>query len=177
MIFCYTKGTRVTNRVRNVDHVKRYFSVPCSIVRLEYEPRRSAFLAVVQYVHGVCTYRIHAFGLHVGDVLNSYFDIYEAARGGLAIHFNIGDSSRLVSIPQGTTMHDVERYPGLGGAVSRAAGTCCLLLRKFKGIRKCLLRIPSGLLFSFSCYSLGTKGVVSNKLHKRVSFGKAGRSR
>jgi len=174
-LVCYTKGTRSTHRLRKIDHVKHYYSLSCKILRIEYDPTRSANIALVHYVHGLCTYRVSTFGLCIGDVLQSYFDIIAAARGGLALRFNIGDSSRLYSIPQGTTLHDVERYPGLGGSFSRAAGTFCILLRKFNGIRKCLLKIPSGLLLSISCYALGTKGIVCNKIHKHVSYGKAGR--
>lgn len=165
------------NRVRCIDHVKQYYNIPCTILRVEYDPTRSAFIAAVKYSSGICNYRLHIFGVVAGNVVLSYVDIQAGARGSVPVRFNLGDSSRLISIPRGTVVNDVERYPGLGGCLARSAGTFCLLIRKFEGIRKCVLKIPSGALLSFSGYSFGTKGIVSNKIHKHRALGKAGRNR
>jgi large subunit ribosomal protein L2 len=174
-----TKGTRVGTRIRILSHKKILINVPGLLFRIEYDPLRSAFISLVLYANGVCSYVLHTHGLCLGSRVFSYIDISTASLygNGLSTRFNNGDSSILKNTPTGTVLFDVERYPGSGGSVSRSAGTFCVLLRKFFNLRKCLIQLPSRDSISFSFFCFATKGVASNDTHNSTVLGKAGRAR
>jgi large subunit ribosomal protein L2 len=123
------------------------------------------------------SYGLLALGTSVADRILLYVDIRTYRINELSVPLNIGDSSLLYCISQGMVMHDVERYPGIGGAIARSAGTFSIMLRNFETIHKSVLKIPSGDVLSFSSYGTCTKGIVSNPQHKHISIGMAGRNR
>jgi len=174
-----TKGTRADARIRHIEHKKTLVNVPGVLFRIEYDPLRSAFISLLLFANGVCSYVLHTHGLALGARVVSYIDISTASiyGNGLSTRFNNGDSSVLQNTPQGTVLFDIERYPGSGGCVSRSAGTFCVLLKKFLNIRKCLIQLPSRDSISFSFFCFATKGVASNDTHNSTVLGKAGRAR
>ncbi len=163
--------------MRAVDHKKTFFDTPGYILRIEYDPMRSSPISSVHYANGIFSYTPHTVGLSIGARIIAYIDFRSIFVNTLTVRFNNGDSCSLAAIPHGSVISDVERYPGSGGVVARSAGTHCLLPKKYNKIRKCLLRLPSGDLLSFSHFSTGTKGVVSNETYYREKHGRAGRVR
>jgi large subunit ribosomal protein L2 len=176
-VVCFTKGSRVRKRLRIIDNAKHIYNVPGNIVRIEYDPNRSAFIALILYANGICCYSVHTNGTAIGDALVSYLDLAASSVDGLSVYFRNGDSSILRCIPQGTVIHNVELYPGSGGSIARGAGSFCLLLRKYMNIRKCLVVMPSKKQLTLSMFCNATKGLVGNTSHKRVMLGNAGRAR
>jgi large subunit ribosomal protein L2 len=146
-------------------------------VRVEYDPNRSSSISLILYSNGLCAYIIHPFGLSVGSTIASYTDVISAITRGLVVQFMNGDSCYVRNIPLGTILHNVEKFPGSGGAIARSAGTFRLLLKRFLNLRKCLIKIPSGDLVTISFHCGASKGIVSNRIHRRCSIGKAGRNR
>lgn len=144
-------------------------------MRIEYDPVRSGLVALVRFAHHICNYVLCAHGVKVGDIVNSIVGFGAANR--IVTIFNIGDSIRLICMPRGVTVYNVERYVGLGGSISRAGGTFCTLLYRFNVLRLCLIKMPSGLQFSLSGLIIASKGMVSNIIHRFISIGKAGRNR
>jgi large subunit ribosomal protein L2 len=177
MLVCHTRGTRAKHRLRIIDHLKIFLNVPGTIIRKEFDPARSAFPALLKYFNDVLSYSLLPSGSSVGDIVTAHEDVETRKARDTTVHFDIGDSSSLYGVPRGTVVHDVARYPGIGGSISRAAGSYSILYKRFTGIRKCLLKITSGALLSFSFYCRSTKGMVCNKIHNRVLLGEAGRNR
>jgi large subunit ribosomal protein L2 len=171
------RGSRARKRLRIVSHANSFFCIPGVVLRIEYDPNRSSFISLILYKNGVCSYNIHTLGLSVGDYIKSLRNISVTGLDGFPLTFNNGDSCYLYSVPNGTVTHDVELSPFSGGVISRAAGTYCLIVKKFLNLRKSFLKMPSKQLRSFSFMCIVAKGIVSNELHNRVVFGKAGRSR
>jgi large subunit ribosomal protein L2 len=167
----------VYSRTRILDHKKANYHIPGFIIRVEYDPHRSAFLALVMYASGLLVYCLQAHGVTVGSRVVSYLSLYNVFFGGVSTHFSNGDSCNLQNTPQGSVLFDLERYPGSGGCVSRSAGTFCVLLKKFSNLRRCLLQLPSRVALSFSFFCTGTKGVSSNDTHMSSAIGNAGRAR
>lgn len=172
-IVCYTKGVRTRNRLRVIDHVGLFSNLPGIIIRVEHDGTRSALLALVRFANHICNYRLLANGLHAGDRIYSYVNVDVLH----AVSFCVGDSGRLICMPRGTLVYDVELYAGLGGSISRSAGTFSTLMYKYADLFKCLLKFPSGLQFPITGLSTAFKGIVSNLLYKFISIGKAGRHR
>jgi large subunit ribosomal protein L2 len=177
MVVCFTKGSSAKNRLRNVTYLIKHYQVPCTILRIEHDPVRSGLIALARLANHICQYILCAYGINVGDIVTSYADIRATKPVDLAVLFNIGDSSRIISMPRGVTVHNVERYVGIGGSIARAGGSFSTLLYKFNVLNSCLLKIPSGLQFSITGIIMAVKGIVSNMLHKFRSIGKAGRNR
>jgi large subunit ribosomal protein L2 len=165
---------RVTMRRRGGGHKQRYRQVdfrrdkdgvPGKVVSVEYDPNRSALLALVSYADGEKRYILCPEGLAPGmNVLSG--DISD---------FSVGNALPLSRIPLGTVVHNVELTPGRGGAIARAAGNGCQLLAK-EG-RYAALRMPSGEMRRVLVNCKATVGRVGNEEHGNISVGKAGRTR
>jgi large subunit ribosomal protein L2 len=148
-----------------VDFKRRKFDVPATVERLEYDPNRSAFIALLKYEDGELSYILAPQRLVAGDTVVAA----EAA------DVKPGNAMRLSSMPVGTIVHNVELKPGKGGQVARSAGTYAQLVGRDQGWA--ILRLNSGeqRIVHGSC--LATVGAVSNPDHGNVSLGKAGRKR
>lgn len=139
--------------------------MPATVLTLEYDPNRSAHIALVQYEDGEKRYIIAPNGLKVGDVIES----------GAKADIKTGNALPLANIPVGTFIHNVELYPGKGAQLARAAGIMAQLMAK-EG-NQALIRLPSGELRNVPVNCMATVGQVGNIDHENVSIGKAGRKR
>ncbi|MBQ2307127.1 MAG: 50S ribosomal protein L2, partial [Clostridia bacterium] len=156
-------GNRQKYRV--IDFKRQKIDMPAEVKTLEYDPNRSAFIALIQYEDGTKNYIIAPAGLAVGDVIIA----------GPTADIKVGNALPLSNIPTGTFIHNVELYPGRGGQLARAAGNAAQLMAK-EG-KYALLRLPSGELRNVPAECMATIGVVSNEDHINVKIGKAGRTR
>ncbi len=136
-----------------------------TVLTLEYDPNRSAHIALVQYEDGEKRYILAPVGLKVGDKVEA----------GANADIKAGNALPLTNIPTGTFVHNVELYPGRGGQLARAAGNAAQLMAK-EGIYA-LLRLPSGELRNVPASCMATVGTVGNADHENVKIGKAGRTR
>ena len=144
---------------------KRTKAGAATVLTLEYDPNRSAHIALIQYEDGVKNYILAPEGLNVGDVVES----------GAGVDIKVGNALPLANIPVGTFIHNVELYPGRGGQLARAAGNAAQLMAK-EGVYA-LLRLPSGEQRNVPALCMATIGTVSNADHINVKLGKAGRVR
>jgi len=167
---------RITIRFRGGGHKRRYRiidfkrnkdGVPATVKTIEYDPNRSARIALLQYHDGEKRYIIAPVGLEVGTIVKS------SAEGGIDIV--TGNNMRLRYVPLGTTVHNVELKPGKGAQMVRSAGTGAQLMAK-EG-KYALLRLPSGELRQVLQECRATIGQVGNTRHSNVDIGKAGRTR
>jgi large subunit ribosomal protein L2 len=165
---------RVTMRWRGGGHKRRYriidfkrnkFDQPATVERLEYDPNRSAFIALVSYEDGEKRYIIAPQRLNAGDVVVS----------GEKVDIKPGNALPLKNIPVGTIVHNVELKVGKGGQMARSAGTYVQLVGKDQGYAQ--LRLSSGELRMVRAECMATIGAVSNPDQQNVSIGKAGRNR
>ena len=152
-------------KYRIIDFKRSKFDMPAEVKTLEYDPNRSAFIALIQYEDGVKNYILAPAGLAVGDTIVA----------GPTADIKVGNALPLSNIPTGTFVHNVELYPGRGGQLARAAGNAAQLMAK-EG-KYALLRLPSGELRNVPAECMATIGVVSNEDHINVKIGKAGRTR
>ena len=136
-----------------------------TVLTLEYDPNRSAHIALVQYEDGEKRYILAPVGLKVGDTVAA----------GPDADIKPGNALPLTNIPTGTFVHNVELYPGRGGQLARAAGNAAQLMAK-EGIYA-LLRLPSGELRNVPATCMATVGTVGYADHENVKIGKAGRTR
>ncbi|MBQ6019941.1 MAG: 50S ribosomal protein L2 [Clostridia bacterium] len=158
------KGGGNRQKYRVIDF-KRSKTGKAEVKTIEYDPNRSAFIALVEYEDGVKSYIIAPAEIKVGDVIES----------GPDADIKPGNALPLSNIPTGTFIHNVELYPGRGGQLARAAGNAAQLMAKENGLA--LLRLPSGELRNVSADCIATIGQVSNLDHENVKIGKAGRTR
>lgn len=165
---------RTTVRFRGGGHKRRYriidfkrgkFDVAATVERLEYDPNRSAFIALVRYADGVLAYILAPQRLGVGDQVVS----------GQRVDIKPGNALPLKNIPVGTIVHNVEMKPGKGGQLARSAGTYVQLVGKDQGYAQ--LRLSSGELRMVRGECLATIGAVSNPDQQNINLGKAGRVR
>ena len=156
-------GNRKKYRVIDFKRNKR--GMNATVMTLEYDPNRSAFIALVQYEDGEKRYIIAPDGLKVGDTV----------RAGADADIKPGNALPLENIPVGTFIHNVELYPGKGGQLVRSAGNTAQLMAKENGYA--LLRLPSGELRNVQASCYATVGTVSNLDHENVNRGKAGKTR
>ncbi|HNX14323.1 MAG TPA: 50S ribosomal protein L2 [Oscillospiraceae bacterium] len=156
-------GYRVKYRI--IDFKRDRYNMPATVKTVEYDPNRSAFIALVEYEDGVVNYIIAPQDLKVGDVILS----------GETADIKPGNALPLASIPVGTFVHNVELNYGKGAQLVRAAGSMAQLMAKENGYA--LIRLPSGEIRNIpqNCYA--TIGQVSNIDHENVNYGKAGRKR
>ncbi len=152
-------------KYRIIDFKRELADMPATVLTLEYDPNRSAHIALVQYESGEKRYIIAPNGLKVGDTVMS----------GSSADIKPGNALPLQNIPTGTFVHNVELYPGKGAQLARAAGVMAQLMAKEGGFA--LLRLPSGELRKVPMACMATIGQVGNIDHENVSLGKAGRTR
>lgn len=152
--------------LRIVDFKRNKFDIPATVERIEYDPYRTAFIALLKYEDGVYSYIIAPHKINIGDVIISSKKL---------IDVKIGNSMPLSVIPIGTIIHNIELKPGKGGSVSKAAGCYSQLVGKDSGY--CLVKLQSGEIRMFSQECMATIGSVSNIDNKNITIGKAGRSR
>ena len=151
---------------RMVDFKRRKMDIPATVERLEYDPNRSAFIALVRYEDGELAYILAPQRLGVGD---------QVVSGEANIDVKPGNAMPMKIVPVGTILHNVELKPGKGGQIARAAGSYVQLVGRDQGYA--ILRLGSGeqRLVHGDCFA--TVGAVSNPDHANISLGKAGRSR
>ena len=152
-------------KYRVIDFKRNKADMPATVLTIEYDPNRSAFIALVQYDDGEKRYIVAPHGLKVGDVIES----------GVNADIKPGNALPLANIPVGTFIHNVELYPGKGAQLARAAGIMAQLMAK-EG-KYALIRLPSGELRNVPVECMATIGQVSNLEHENVNIGKAGRKR
>ena len=159
------RGGANRRKYRIIDFKRDLQGVPAQVLTLEYDPNRSAHIALVQYETGEKRYIIAPHGLKVGDTISS----------GAGSDIKPGNALELANIPVGTFIHNVELYPGKGAQLARAAGVMAQLMAKEGNFA--LLRLPSGELRKVPVTCMATIGQVGNIDHENVSIGKAGRTR
>ena len=159
------RGGANRRKYRIIDFKRDLQGVPATVLTLEYDPNRSAHIALVQYESGEKRYIIAPNGLSVGDTVTS----------GIGADIKPGNALALTNIPVGTFIHNVELYPGKGAQLARAAGVMAQLMAKEGNFA--LLRLPSGELRKVPVSCMATIGQVGNIDHENVSIGKAGRTR
>ncbi len=152
-------------KYRVIDFKRTKFDVEATVKTLEYDPNRSAHIALIEYADGVKSYILAPVGLKVGDKVVA----------GPNADIKPGNALPLTNIPVGTFIHNVELYPGKGGQLARAAGNAAQLMAK-EGVYA-LLRLPSGELRNVPVECMATIGQVGNTDHENVKIGKAGRTR
>ena len=159
------RGGANRRKYRIIDFKRDLQGVPATVLTLEYDPNRSAHIALVQYETGEKRYIIAPNGLKVGDTVTS----------GVGSDIKPGNALELSNIPVGTFIHNVELYPGKGAQLARAAGVMAQLMAKEGNYA--LLRLPAGELRKVPVSCMATIGQVGNIDHENVSIGKAGRTR
>ena len=159
------RGGANRRKYRIIDFKRDKFGVAAEVATIEYDPNRSAHIALVKYEDGEKRYIIAPAGLKVGDKVMA----------GPEADIKPGNALPLINIPTGTFVHNVELYPGRGGQLARAAGNAAQLMAK-EG-QYALLRLPSGELRNVPNGCMATIGVVGNVDHENVKIGKAGRKR
>ena len=155
-------GNKVKYRI--IDF-KRLDSAACTVTAIEYDPNRSAFIALLENEAGVKSYIIAPEGLKVGDVVSSSAEA----------DIKVGNTLPLANIPVGTFIHNVELYPGKGAQLVRAAGVMAQLISKDGGVAQ--VRLPSGEVRYVRTNCCACIGQVGNLDHENIHIGKAGRTR
>jgi large subunit ribosomal protein L2 len=165
---------RITSRRRGGGHKRRYRfidfrrdkeGIPAKVQAIEYDPNRSARIALLAYADGEKRYILAPDGLQVGTTVTS----------GPKSEIRPGNALPLSNIPDGTVIHNVELMPGQGGRIARSAGSSVQLMAKEKGYAN--LRMPSGEIRLVNLKCRATVGQVGNPTHELVKVGKAGRNR
>ena len=156
-------GNRTKYRV--IDFKRGKVGVSAEVKSIEYDPNRSAHIALVQYEDGEKRYIVAPYGLKVGDKVVS----------GPEADIIAGNALPLANIPVGTVIHNIELYPGKGAQLARSAGVMAQLMAKEN--KYALIRLPSGELRNIPSECYAVVGQVSNIDHANVSYGKAGRVR
>lgn len=159
------KGGGNRRKYRIIDFKRDKTDMTATVLTVEYDPNRSAHIALIQYEDGEKRYILAPVGIKVGDKVEA----------GVAADIKPGNALPLANIPTGTFVHNVELYPGRGGQLARAAGNAAQLMAKENG--NALLRLPSGELRNVSALCMATVGTVGNTDHENVKIGKAGRTR
>jgi large subunit ribosomal protein L2 len=150
---------------RIIDFKRSKKEIPATVASIEYDPNRTAFIALLNYADGEKRYILAPQGLQVGMTVVS----------GDAVAPEVGNSLQMKNMPLGTVVHNIEMQPGQGGKLARSAGSSAQLTNK--EAKHAILKMPSGEVrrVLINCYA--TVGVVSNSDHQLESMGKAGRNR
>ena len=156
-------GNRIKYRI--IDFKKNIVNVPAKVLAIEYDPNRTAYIALLQYETGEKTYSIAPVGLKVGDTVIN----------GENADIKPGNVLSIKDIPVGTLIHNIEIYPGKGAQLVRSAGTCAQLMAKENGIAQ--IRLPSGEVRIIRLDCKATIGQVGNLEHENINIGKAGKKR
>ena len=159
------RGGGHKRRYRMVDFKRRNFDVPAKVLRLEYDPNRTAFIALIEYEGGEKSYILARQRLTAGDTVIS----------GEKADIKPGNAMPLATIPVGTIVHNVEMKVGKGGQIARSAGTYVQLVGRDAGYA--LLRLSSGEVRMVRAECMATIGAVSNPDQANIKLGKAGRKR
>ncbi|MCI5848182.1 MAG: 50S ribosomal protein L2 [Lachnoclostridium sp.] len=159
------RGGGSRRKYRIIDFKRKKDGIPATVKSVEYDPNRSANIALIAYADGEKAYILAPVGLKVGDVLMN----------GAEAEIRVGNCLPLQNIPVGTQIHNIEMYPGKGGQLVRAAGNSAQLMAK-EG-KYATLRLPSGEMRMVPIICRATIGQVGNADHELVNIGKAGRKR
>jgi large subunit ribosomal protein L2 len=159
------RGGGHKRRYRVIDFKREKFGVPARVASVEYDPNRSARIALLVYADGEKRYIVAPMGVTVGDTLSS----------GPEAEIRIGNALPIYRIPLGTMIHNIELHPGHGGQLVRSAGTSAQLMAKEGPYAQ--VRLPSGEVRMVSQNCLATIGQVGNVDHGNITLGKAGRKR
>jgi len=152
-------------KYRIIDFKRNKNGINATVKTIEYDPNRTAFIALLNYADGEKRYILAPQGLQVGTVVVSGADAAP----------EVGNALPLKNMPLGTVIHNIELQPGRGGALARSAGTYAQLSAKEE--KYCVLKMPSGELRKVLSTCVATVGIVSNSDHALQSMGKAGRNR
>ncbi len=164
-ITVWSRGGGHKRRYRVIDFKRRKFDVPAKVERLEYDPNRTAFIALIRYEDGELSYILAPQRLKVGSTVVS----------GERVDILPGNAAPMQNIPVGTIIHNIEMKPGKGGQIARAAGAYAQLIGKDAGYA--LLRLQSGEQRMVRAECMATIGAVSNPDNQNTNLGKAGRNR
>jgi large subunit ribosomal protein L2 len=159
------RGGGAKRRYRVIDFKRNKPGVPAKVFSIEYDPNRSARIALLHYLDGEKRYIIAPHGLKVGDRVMS----------GPEAEIRVGNALPLRNIPTGTVIHNIELHPGRGGQIVRSAGGAAQLMAKEGDYAQ--VRLPSGEQRMVHLTCMATIGQVGNLDHENVTIGKAGRSR
>ena len=159
------RGGGVKRRLRVIDFKRNKIGVPGKVATIEYDPNRTANIALISYMDGDKRYILAPDGLQVGDIITA----------GPKLEIQVGNSLPLSDIPIGTEIHNIEMRHGKGGQLVRGAGTSAILQSKEEKFAAILLPSKELRLIPLDCYA--TIGTVSNQGWKNVKIGKAGRKR
>ena len=159
------RGGGNRRKYRIIDFKRNKLDMNATVLTLEYDPNRSANIALVQYEDGEKRYIVAPQGLSVGDVISA----------GVAADIKPGNALPMANIPTGTFIHNVELYPGKGAQLARAAGVMAQLVGKENNMA--MVRLPSGEMRNIPLNYMATIGQVGNLEHENVKIGKAGRKR
>jgi large subunit ribosomal protein L2 len=159
------RGGGVKRRYRIIDFKRNKFGVPAKVFSIEYDPNRSARIALLHYIDGEKRYMLAPNGLKVGDHVMS----------GPEADIRVGNALPLRNIPTGTVIHNIELHKGRGGQIVRSAGTAAQLMAKEGDYA--VVRLPSGEQRTIHLDCIATVGQVGNLDHENIRIGKAGRSR
>ena len=159
------RGGGAKRLYRKIDFKRRKDGVPAKVASIEYDPNRSAYIALLHYADGEKRYILAPQRLRVGARLES----------GPGVEINVGNALPLAGMPIGTVVHNVELEPGRGGQLGRAAGAAIQLMAKEQGMAT--LRLPSGEMRLVRADCRATVGAIGNADHQNVKIGKAGRKR
>ncbi|MBE6572467.1 MAG: 50S ribosomal protein L2 [Ruminococcaceae bacterium] len=156
-------GNRIKYRI--IDFKKNILDVPAKVLGIEYDPNRTAYIALLEYENGVKTYSIAPVGLKVGDTVIN----------GKNADIKPGNVLAIADIPVGTLIHNIELHPGKGGQLVRSAGAAAQLMAKENGVAQ--VRLPSGEVRIVRLECKATIGQVGNLEHENINIGKAGKKR
>ena len=159
------QGCGNRKKYRVIDFKRDKMDVPATVLRLEYDPNRSAYIALVEYTDGERRYILAPVGLNVGDTVLS----------SAAADIKPGNALPLANIPVGTVIHNIELYPGKGAQLVRSAGVAAQLMAKENGMAT--VRLPSGEYRKVRLNCIACIGQVGNVDHANIAVGKAGRKR
>ncbi len=159
------KGAGHKQKYRQVDFYRKKDDMKAKIERIEYDPNRSAYVALIKYADGVMNYIIAPSKIKIGDEIIS----------GFKKEIKIGNCMPLSDIPAGTDIHNIELTPNSGGKLARSAGASA----QIAGIDEnyCIIKLTSGEIRKVISSARATIGVVSNNDHQNIKIGKAGRNR
>src|SRR3982075_219786 len=159
------RGGGAKRLYRKVDFKRRKDGIPAKVAQIEYDPNRSAYIALLHYADGVKSYILAPQRLRVGATVQS----------GENADIRVGNCLPLANMPSGTVVHNVELTPGRGGQMGRSAGAGIQLLAKEGGY--VTLRLPSGEMRTVRVECRATVGTIGNAEHQNIKIGKAGRKR
>ena len=159
------KGAGHKQKYRQIDFYRKKDDMKAKLERIEYDPNRSAYVALIKYEDGVMNYIIAPNKIKIGDEIIS----------GKNKEIKIGNCMPLTDIPEGTDIHNIELVPNGGGKLARSAGTSA----QISGIddNYCIIKLSSGEIRKVINTARATIGVVSNSDHQNIKIGKAGRNR